>query len=300
MRRDVAQRRHAELAPVAVLGLDVPGRRRRWPARGIVVVGAEQVERARPQRGDAAVAALVDAALLGEVGHADVVELAVGEVGAEVAGACSWPLPTKILQAALRRDADSGPWPPVSPRSSASRKSSNGGAAGDDGLLEGRQRLGDIDEHPLRRVVRRGGAEDAARRRRRTPASAASALAHCCGVSPSSLSSRIGRMLCAHRLSAAPAQPNQRLRRRLASAMALRSTRREADAARRGRRRTTCAGSWQVAQERWPSLERRVSKNSWRPERDRGRVAGDAVAGVGRASAAARARAPGWRRARRR
>ena len=49
-------------------------------------------------------------------------------------------------------------------------------------------------------------------------------------------------MLCAHRLSAAPAQPNQRLSRRLASAMALRSTRARGRRCARGRRRRPWPG----------------------------------------------------------
>ena len=117
-----------------------------------------------------------------------------------------------------------------------------GRAAGDDGLLEGRQRLGDVDQHQLGLVVGRSGAEHA-RIGGSQPGVGRRALAQRAAASrPSSLSSRIGRMLCAHRLSAAPAQPNQRLRRRLASAMALRSTRASADAARRGRRRRRAPG----------------------------------------------------------
>ena len=107
---DVAQRRHAELAPVAVLRLHVP-RRRAVALRRIVVVAAEQVERAGPQRRDAAVAALVDAARLGEVGHADVVELAVGEVRRRSGRPCTGPCRRRSCRPALRRRRDSAPWP---------------------------------------------------------------------------------------------------------------------------------------------------------------------------------------------
>ena len=71
-------------------------------------------------------------------------------------------------------------------------------------------------------------------------------------------------MLCDHRLSAAPAQPNQRLRRRLASAgIAVDSG--EADAPRSRPSVKLRSGTWQVAQERLPSAERRVIEEQLPP-----------------------------------
>ena len=99
-RGNVAQGGHAELAPVAMQWLYVARPRRRG-LLGIVVVAPEQIERACTQSGDAAVPAGVHPARLGEEGHADIVELAVGEVRPVMAGGAP-SLADEDLQPSLR------------------------------------------------------------------------------------------------------------------------------------------------------------------------------------------------------
>src|ERR1043166_3954202 len=79
----VPQRRHAELAEVALL-LRHMGRALSSAARGIVVVRPQQIEPAVLELPDALVAAGIDPAGRGKKRDADVVEFAVGEVRPEV------------------------------------------------------------------------------------------------------------------------------------------------------------------------------------------------------------------------
>src|SRR5205823_13795007 len=76
--------RRAELAPIAMLELHVPGRLRRG-ARLVVVVSAQKVERARTNCANAFVAAGIDDPGPDEKRDAVVVELAIGEVRPAVA-----------------------------------------------------------------------------------------------------------------------------------------------------------------------------------------------------------------------
>src|SRR5881394_1483951 len=74
----------------------------------------------------------------------------------------------------------------------------------------------------------------------------------------------MGRMLCDHRLSAPPAQPNQRPSRTFINVGVLRST--SAVAIPRTRLSVQLrSGTWQVAQANLPLPDRRVSKNSRSP-----------------------------------
>src|SRR5260221_1933909 len=76
--------------------------------------------------------------------------------------------------------------------------------------------------------------------------------------------SRSGRMLCAHRLSLAPSQPNQRPKRTLSTLCVLRST--SSSPKPRGRPSWKPRnGTWQVAHSTEPVPERRGSKNSRSP-----------------------------------
>ena len=85
------------------------------------------------------------------------------------------------------------------------------------------------------------------------------------GPTPISRRSSRGRRFCAHSVSCAPSQPNQRLKRRLNRLGALRSTVRCPRL--RGRPSVQArSGGWQVAQETAPESDRRGSKNSARPK----------------------------------
>src|SRR5688500_4980209 len=95
--------------------------------------------------------------------------------------------------------------------------------------------------------------------------------ATCRGLAPSSRRSRIGRMLCDHRLSAPPSQPYQRPSRAFMRVGVLRST----SAAARPRTRLSVqlrSGTWQVPQEKRPSADRRVSKNRRSPSSSAARL----------------------------
>jgi hypothetical protein len=99
--RQIAQRRHLELAEVAMFGPQVSGSGGVAPCC-VVVFGAEQVVRTRQKVLDAALAAGVDAPRLDEEGHADVTEFAIGEEGPGVAGGALSPA-EENLQAAPGR-----------------------------------------------------------------------------------------------------------------------------------------------------------------------------------------------------
>ena len=79
----VAQAWHAEFAPVLRGQPDVAGEARRG-AELVVIERAEQVETVFAQKLDTAVAALVDPARLREMGQADIVKFAIGEIGTEM------------------------------------------------------------------------------------------------------------------------------------------------------------------------------------------------------------------------
>ena len=235
--RDVAQRRHLELAEVAVLARDV-ARAGRGAAGRIVVERAEQVVAACLEPADAFEPAGVHAPRSREERDADVVELAVGEAGADVADVALAPADEE-REPALRREriARCGGVVAAGQRIAelVERR-----AAGGQRFLEGRERLGDVDRDGL--VVGPGRRAEriaiAAERDRRCGAPWPRCARSRC---PSRADRRIGRRLCAHRLSPAPSQPNQRCRCASATRGVLRSTRarpcaRGSPSASRGRR----------------------------------------------------------------
>ena len=133
-------------------------RRHAGSAFGIVVVGAQQIERARLQCGDATVPPRIDPAFFREMRHAGILELAAREVGAEVADAAV-ALADEDLQTALRGERIAGHGLRVVALDGIA-KVVEGRACRQDRLLERGERLGDVDEHALRVIVRHGGAEE--------------------------------------------------------------------------------------------------------------------------------------------
>ena len=155
-------------------------------------------------------------------------------------------------------------------------------AARDNGLLVGRQRLGHVDQHEIgQHPTASDRAEQAGivrgRSQRRPPAARAPAPAS--PRAPSRRGSGAGSAPTGCRRR--PAQPNQRLSRRLASAMALRSTRASPTLRSRPSAKKR-VGSWQVAHERRAVLREPRIGEQLLAERDGRGIAGDAVARVAR------------------
>ena len=81
----VAQRRHLELAEIALLGFDMAGAGG-GAARRVVAPARQQVVRAGVDLLDATMAAGIDTARLNEIRNTGVGELIVGEIGTEMTG----------------------------------------------------------------------------------------------------------------------------------------------------------------------------------------------------------------------
>jgi hypothetical protein len=243
--RDVAQRRHAELAEVAVLERHVANRGRR-SRRRIVVERTEEVVTARLHAADALVPSRVDAPRGDEERDAGVVELAVGECRSEVADVAA-PLPHE------ERGAPAG----------GGRVACRGGgiaareriaklverrAPGDERLLIRGERLGGVDRDvlvvgPGRRAERRAVLLAQTGIVADKPRDMGEARAHLPRLDQRAQALRPG--------SAAPSQPYQRASRRLASAMVL-GRRCDSRGSRPSVGETRC-GWWQVAQETPPT-----------------------------------------------
>src|SRR5258706_661476 len=151
-----------------------------------------------------------------------------------------------------------------SPRASASRKRSKGVGGVSKVSTRAASAL-PTSERTAWSSLAEGGTPNALRYRQARSSSVRISWATWRDVAPSWRASRIGRTLCADRLSGAPDHPTELPSRRFMSVGVLRST--SATAAPRVRLSVQLrSGTWQVPQENLPLPERRLSKNSRSPK----------------------------------